>query len=141
LTELSFLIDECLTPDLCEIARGRGYHALHATWAKLGSQKDSKVAKYALDHDMILVTNNLVDFDKIYRRKPLHPGVIFLMAEDELMDYESQTIMFMHALDSADGNEPINEAIRANLFADIDQNLVIEIARYELAKKPRSLAA
>jgi len=131
---LAFLIDECLSPDLCEVARNRGHHALHTVWVKLRSKKDPTVASYALEKDMVLVTNNLVDFKKIYKRKTLHPGIIFLSADDELMDRESQVLMFEHALDSVEQNEPINEAISIRLSLDHENNLVVDIERYELPK-------
>lgn len=131
---LAFLIDECLSPDLCEVAQSRGYLALHGTWAKLKSKIDPTVASYALKNNMILVTNNLVDFRKIYKSKSLHPGVIFISADEELMDRELQVLMFEHALDRVEQNEPINEAINIRLSFDQENNLVLDIERYELSE-------
>ena len=132
---LAFLIDECLTPDLAEIAQGRGFHALHVTWARLRSRKDPVISKYAVDHDMVLVTNNLIDFTKLYKRIGLHPGLILLAVDDkDLMDYDAQVLMFEHALEAVQQSEPVNEAILAKLIEDADQNQFLEISRYELYK-------
>lgn len=132
---LAFLIDENLSPSLAKIAQERGFTAVHATWAGVGGMKDHQVAAYAVKKDMILVTNDLSDFRKIYKRKKLHPGIIFLgVVSFDLMDRETQQAMFEQALDQAEADEPINEAIYVQMEEDIDENWVITTARYVLAK-------
>jgi hypothetical protein len=61
----------------------------------------------------------------------LHPGLIFLSAPESLMDQDSQALMFEHALDKVEEEEPINEAITVELFEDED-SLVVEIDRFDL---------
>jgi predicted nuclease of predicted toxin-antitoxin system len=131
--ESSFLIDECLSPDLAKLARGRGFHALHVNEAKLRRKSDKQVATYALAKDMILVTNNRVDFDKIYKKVDLHPGLIFIEVRDpDLMDAGAQRIMFSEALDEVQSDEPVNEAIKIELYRGDSGRLEMEISRYQL---------
>ena len=136
LEHLSFLIDENLTPDLAALAQGRGFYALHATWAGLSGKKDHQVAAYAAKKSMVLVTNDLSDFRKIYKRKKLHSGVVFLAVMDsDIMDREAQKLMFAEALDVVAINEPINEAIQVQLGEAPDgENFAVTVTRYSLAK-------
>lgn len=136
LEHLAFLIDENLSPSLAEIAKARGFHAMHATWAGLGGSKDHQVASHAAKNSMVLVTNDLVDFRRILKRKKLHPGVIFLGVVDiNMMDRDAQQVLFESALDSVTVDEPINEAVHVELSEDADGNWVVETSRYPLSKK------
>jgi predicted nuclease of predicted toxin-antitoxin system len=135
---LSFLIDENLTPGLADTARDRGFGALHSNWAKLTSKKDSPVARYALDHEMILVTNNLVDFEEIYQNVEIHPGIVFITVDNYYLMYkETQVMMFEHALDNVEQEgEPINQAIIITMYEDLEDEdaAYINTDRYDLPK-------
>jgi predicted nuclease of predicted toxin-antitoxin system len=132
---VGFLIDENLSPELATIAKARGFVALHVTWAKLRRATDAKVARYAIANNMILVTNDLHDFRRIYQRKDLHPGLVFLRCgEDDLMSLEAQRHMFQGALQEVEHAEPINEAILVRLDATGDGNWLRSIVRYPLPK-------
>lgn len=132
---LAFLIDENLSPSLAEMAQARGFRALHATWAGLSGAKDHRVAAYAAKHNMALVTNDLGDFRRIFKRRKLHPGTIFLgVMDSDLMDKDAQQLMFEAAMDSAEQDEPVNEAIYVELHEDADDNWVLTTTRYPLAK-------
>jgi predicted nuclease of predicted toxin-antitoxin system len=136
--DLAFLIDENLTLDLAEMARERGHHALHVVWVgrRLRGRSDDVVAHYALAQDMVLVTNNLVDFRRIYRRTDLHPGIVFLSVTDpDIMDKDAQRTMFEAALESIEEDEPINEAVMVELDEDIDGNWEVTVARTRLAAR------
>lgn len=136
LEHLAFLIDENLSPSLAKMAQARGYLATHATWAGLSGLKDHQVASHATKNSMILVTNDLVDFRKIMKRRKLHPGVIFLAVSDiAIMDRDAQQFMFQEALDSVAKDEPLNEAVHVELEEDADGNWVVTTKRYPLAKK------
>jgi predicted nuclease of predicted toxin-antitoxin system len=129
------LIDENLSPALAGIAKARGYVALHVTWAKLRRASDAKVARYAIANDMVLVTNDLHDFVRIYQRQELHPGIVFLRyMANELMSLETQRLMFEGALDQIERDEPINEAILVRLDATRGGNWRRTIIRYFLPK-------
>jgi predicted nuclease of predicted toxin-antitoxin system len=129
----SLLIDENLTPELVKLARSRGFRAVHVNEVNLRTLDDARVARYALEHDMILVTNNMADFRRLYIRQELHPGLIFLAAkQDEAFTRVNQVALFNHALDEILRDEPIQEAILVTLSAEHSGELEIEVTRYEL---------
>jgi predicted nuclease of predicted toxin-antitoxin system len=131
---LAFLIDENLSPDLAKLARARGYRAMHATWAGLRGKPDHRVAEFAAGRDFILVTNDLVDFQRIYRRRKDHPGIIFLWVTDpDLMDRQTQQAMFEAGLAQAAQDEPLNEAIYVRLEGSVDGNASFLVQRIPLA--------
>lgn len=117
------------------MAKARGFVSLHVAWAKLRRASDAKVARYAISNNMILVTNDLHDFARMYRRKELHPGLIFLRCmDDELMSLEAQRHMFEGALEQVEASEPVNEAILVRLDKTDDGNWRRTTIRYPLPK-------
>ena len=44
----------------------------------LRTAADKHIARYAIENGMVLVTNNVADFRRLYARRKLHPGLIFL---------------------------------------------------------------
>jgi predicted nuclease of predicted toxin-antitoxin system len=133
---IGFFIDENLSPGLVLTAQARGFRALHATWAGLRGVKDPKIAAYAISKDLILVTNNLVDFRRIYLKKELHPGLIFLsVADTDIMDREAQHHMFGAAVESVLASEPVNEAITVELSENPQGDWVLTVRRAPLPKR------
>ena len=60
---LKFLIDECLSPDLAQLARDRGFHSSsHVTWLGKAGWKDWQLRKLIVDEDWTFVTRNSIDF-------------------------------------------------------------------------------
>jgi predicted nuclease of predicted toxin-antitoxin system len=101
-----------------------------------GGRKDYQVASYAIDNNMILVTNDMSDFRRIYKRRRLHPGIVFLAVMDSgIMDREAQAFMFEAALENVEEDEPINEAVQAQLDENEDGDWLLTVTRYPL---PRS---
>ena len=72
---MRFLIDECLSLSLVTIAQDAGHDAQHIVHLGKAGWKDWNVLRHACDDDRVLVTNNAVDFEKLYGRQPLHPGL------------------------------------------------------------------
>lgn len=60
---------------------------------------------------MILVTNNMVDFERIYRLREVHPGVVFFVCHSKLRKKAWQMKMMELALDEIQAEEPIQQAI------------------------------
>lgn len=72
---LRFLIDECLSPKLAKIGIDIA-DITHVNFRGLMRQPDTVVARWCLDHDHVVVTNNARDFRKLYATFDLHPGVV-----------------------------------------------------------------
>ena len=53
---MKFLIDECLSPELVELARERGHgESTHVTWLGLRSRQDWSILRHAIDAGYMLV--------------------------------------------------------------------------------------
>jgi predicted nuclease of predicted toxin-antitoxin system len=76
---MRFLIDECLTIDLVQIAARAGHQAQHVAHLGKAGWKDGNVARYAADEDFVLVTNNAGDFRKLYAAHAIHPGLVIII--------------------------------------------------------------
>jgi hypothetical protein len=60
---VKFLIDECLSLDLVEVARVRGFvESSHVVWMGKAGWKDWELKPFILEGDWTLVTRNSVDF-------------------------------------------------------------------------------
>ena len=60
---MKFLIDECLSLDLVEVARERGFvESSHVVWMGKAGWKDWELKPFILEGDWTLVTRNSVDF-------------------------------------------------------------------------------
>jgi predicted nuclease of predicted toxin-antitoxin system len=73
------LIDECLHTSLLELAHAAGHIADHVTYLGLVSSKDRELVKLSVERDYIFVTNNRSDFLALYRRTPLHAGLVIIV--------------------------------------------------------------
>jgi predicted nuclease of predicted toxin-antitoxin system len=73
------LIDECLHTSLLELAHAAGHIADHVTYLGLGSSKDRELVKVIVERDYTFVTNNRTDFLALYRRTPLHAGLVIIV--------------------------------------------------------------
>ena len=60
---MKMLIDECLSPDLVNVALAEGYgESSHVVWLGKAGWKDWKLKSFILDGDWTFVTRNSVDF-------------------------------------------------------------------------------
>jgi len=116
------------------MAGERGYHALAAnrTWS-LRKRSDYRIAKYAIDRDLILVTNDFFDLASVYEQFEFHPGLVFLTAAtSKLRDLVYLKSMFAVALDAIEEEEPIQQAIYIRARRGPDRSVSIDIDRYYL---------
>lgn len=58
---IQFLIDECLTPRLVEIANGFGYVAHHVQYRDWKSRSDQALLGFIREDALTIVTNNWKD--------------------------------------------------------------------------------
>lgn len=116
---MKFLIDECLSSALVELALEAGCaEATHVTWLGMSAAKDWAVARRAVDDGFVLVTNNRLDFLKLYGREALHGGLVVLNATYGMMDRGQQRRLFALAVARLAGPEPYNEMLEVTLALD-----------------------
>ena len=99
---IQFLIDECLTPKLVEVANQFGYVAHHVQYREWKSRGDADLLKHIRAEDLTLVTNNWKDFEPMLRREEVHPGAVVLPN----VPRASQISAFERALRAIEAVEP-----------------------------------
>ena len=133
--QFGLLIDENLTPALVKFARRRGFAAQHVNDVNLRTARDGAVARYALRHDLVIVTNNMSDFRRQYARKKLHPGLIFLAARvEETFTRENQATLLNIALDDVLANDLLQEVVFVRLLSAKAGTIDYELTRHQLPK-------
>ena len=110
---MRFLIDECLSVGLVTVAAQLGHEARHVAHIGRAGWKDWNVARYASDHDLILVTNNASDFRQLYAAQRLHAGLVILIPA---VSRTVQQKLFHAALDElVILGEPLNRVLEVDL--------------------------
>jgi predicted nuclease of predicted toxin-antitoxin system len=76
---MRFLIDECLHESLIRLAHAAGFEAVHVNHLGLSGQPDWALAERVAKDEFTFVTNNRVDFIKLFGKMELHPGLVVLV--------------------------------------------------------------
>lgn len=129
-----FLIDECLSPELVELAVVAGH--VESTCVRdrgLGGTKDWHLITYVVAGDFTLVTHNSADFRGGGPGKPggehakqeIHAGLVCLNSELP-MSLDRQRDLFQLALQELAGREDlINKALEVFETADGEVDIVV----------------
>ncbi len=116
---MKFLVDECLSPTLAGIARGRGYpESTHVTWLGLRSRRDWSVVRRAVDDGYVVVTQDRTDFTLLLEREPIHLGLLCMNVAHGLMSLDVQQALFEHALTEIAEADPSGQVVEITLAAD-----------------------
>lgn len=102
------LIDECLHTSLLDLAHAAGHAAEHVNYLGVGSSKDWELMKLILEADYTFVTNNRTDFLALYRRAPLHAGLIIIVPN---VKPTLQQELFRAALRAIGSRELVNTVV------------------------------
>lgn len=129
---MKFLIDECLSPALAQLAIERGHDASsHVAWLGKSGWKDWDLIHFIVSGDWTFVTRNARDSRGkrgLHGKQAVHAGLVCLNAVDA-MCLTLQSELFAHALDQlAEDAELVNQVLEISLMDDGD----IEISRYDL---------
>jgi predicted nuclease of predicted toxin-antitoxin system len=76
---MRFLIDECLHESLVGVAHRAGFEATHVNYLGLSGQPDWQLAERIAKGEFTFVTNNRVDFIRLFGKMEVHPGLIVLV--------------------------------------------------------------
>jgi hypothetical protein len=134
---MKFLIDECLTPKLAEMAQQRGHpESSHVVRLGQAGLQDWNLVTFAVAGDWTLVTRNAYDFrgpeaapgtGGQYVGVDIHPGLICLNGDG--MDRQMQLDLFAAVLDDIDAD---GDLINVGLEATLLDTGEIAIERYAL---------
>ena len=121
---MKFLIDECLHESLVGVAHRAGAAATHVNHLGLSGKPDWAVAQRIKADEFTFVTNNRVDFIRLFAKMELHLGLIILIpnAVPAL-----QRALFRAALDHAGQRELLNTVIEVTL-----DGTTVRLVEYQL---------
>lgn len=135
---ISFLIDECLSPELVQLAHRAGYAATAVRDRGWTGLKDDELVEKAFEHDLVLVTRNARDFrgsspdsaGGLLRKVDVHPGLVCIDTErDDGFDIPKQLRLFEIALDEL---KPEPDLVNQALEVIEEEDRAIVVTRYEL---------
>jgi predicted nuclease of predicted toxin-antitoxin system len=76
---MRFLIDECLHESLIGVAHSAGFEAVHVNHLGLSGKPDWELAVRIVKDEFTFVTNNRVDFIRLFGKLELHAGLVILV--------------------------------------------------------------
>lgn len=110
---MKFLIDECLHPTLVGVATARDYEAYFVGHYGLASTEDWDLMEVIVEQDFVFVTNNARDFRRLYKKQPLHAGLVIIVPQVSPAD---QRVIFEAVLDEIGGEDGlVNEALEVTV--------------------------
>jgi predicted nuclease of predicted toxin-antitoxin system len=136
---LKFLIDECLSPGLAQLARDRSYQeSFHVSWLGKAGWKDWELKEFILSGDWTFVTRNSIDFRGAAERPgskgqyadvPIHAGLVCINGPAR-MTARIEVELFAALLDEIKSlAHLVNEVIEVNL---LEEDGEFEIVRYSM---------
>jgi predicted nuclease of predicted toxin-antitoxin system len=120
-----FLIDECLSVTLVQVANAAGYEAYHVNYLGKTGSEDYELCRLILREEYTFVTNNARDFRSLMAETDLHPGVVIILPS---VVSAIQRALFQSVLDKLG---PVPNLINRIVEVDLDRILVYELPRLE----------
>ena len=121
---VKLLIDECLHTSLVKVATDRLYEAYHVAHLGMSGLKDHELMLRIRDEDFTLVTNNAIDFRRLFRKEQIHPGlVLFVPSAAPAI----QRALLETVLDYIGDRDLVNRAVEITLSGE-----TAEIEEYEI---------
>ena len=121
---LKLLIDECLHTSLVKVAYGRQYEAYHVVHLGLGGLKDHQLMPVIREKEFTFVTNNSVDFKRLFRGETIHAGLVIIVPN---VVPAVQRALLAAVLDYVGDRDLTNHAIEISL----DEEVAL-ISEYEI---------
>jgi predicted nuclease of predicted toxin-antitoxin system len=109
---MRFLIDECLHESLVGVAHSAGLEAAHVNHLGLSGKHDWELAERIIKDEFTFVTNNRVDFIRLFGKMELHAGLIVIVPNAVPA---VQRALFEATILYLAGKEPINSALEVSL--------------------------
>ena len=121
---VKFLIDECLHTSLVKVATDRPYEAYHVAHLGLSGRKDHELMSRVRDEDFTLVTNNAIDFRRLFGKEQIHAGFVIIVPN---VGPAIQRELFAAVLEYLGDSDLVNHAIEINLTGN-----TTEMEEYEI---------
>jgi predicted nuclease of predicted toxin-antitoxin system len=111
---VKLLIDECLHSSLVKVATDRLYEAYHVAHLGMSGLKDHQLMPRIRDENFTLVTNNAIDFRRLFQKEQIHAGLIIIVPN---VVPATQRALLAAALDYVGDRDLVNRVIEINLIA------------------------
>jgi len=121
---MRFLIDECLHESLVGVAHCAGFEATHVNHLGLSGKPDWELADRIVKDEFTFVTNNRVDFIRLFGQMELHAGLIVIVPNAVP---SIQRALFEAAILYMAGKVLINSALEVSL-----EGKVVKCVEYQL---------
>lgn len=117
-------IDECLSVSLIAIAKERGVMAEFGPHIGMAGWQDWNIARFAVENDYVVVTNNRRDFLREYLKYQIHSGLIVVVPN---VDRDEQNDLFSRILDRIAGE---TDDFPTNKLVEILRNGTIHVQKW-----------
>lgn len=124
---MRFLIDECLHESLVGVAHGAGLEATHVNHLGLSGKPDWALAERIVRDEFMFVTNNRVDFIRLFARMELHAGLVVIVPNTVPV---LQRALFQSAIQYLAGKALVNSVIEVSL-----EGKTVKCAEYRLPER------
>ena len=121
---MRFLIDECLHESLVGVAHDAGFEATHVNHLGLSGKPDWELAGRIVKDEFTFVTNNRVDFIRLFGEMELHTGLVVLVPN---VSPALQRALFHAAIRYLGGRELVNGVVEVSL-----KGQTVEVQEHEL---------
>ena len=135
---MKFLVDECLSPKLVELAHAQGHgQSSHIVWLGRAGAKDWALIPVIVEGDWTFVTRNSADFrgsaghpgDRgLYASLALHAGLVCLNGPDGMARGLQRDLFGLALAELAARPDLVNQVLEVSLEADG----TVRLARYQL---------
>ena len=109
---MRFLIDECLHESLVGVAHSAGFEATHVNQLGLSGKADWELAERIVKDEFTFVTNNRVDFIRLFGKMELHAGLIVIVPN---VVPSVQRALFEAAIQYLAGNDMVNSVLEVSV--------------------------
>jgi len=113
--KIKLLIDECLHTSLVQTANARQYEAYHVVHLGMSGLKDHELMRIIRARDFTFVTNNALDFRRIFRGEPIHAGLVIVIPN---VAPALQRALLVTVLEYVGERDLVNRVIEIDLRGD-----------------------
>jgi predicted nuclease of predicted toxin-antitoxin system len=113
---MRLLIDECLHESLVGVAHSAGFEATHVNHLGLSGKPDWELADRIVNDEYTFVTNNRIDFIRLFGKMELHAGLIVIVPNAVPV---LQRALFEGAIQFLAGKDLVNSLIEVSLVRKV----------------------
>lgn len=110
---IRLLFDECMSPELVGFAHKRGFDATHVLHLGLAATPDRLLMPVIAGGDYTFVTNNRLDFLRLFRFVEVHAGLLIVLPSDTRTVQRRLVGLALDAIEES-GFDTVNQLIEVD---------------------------